>query len=130
MNLITKRYTIMKTKILSTFAVLGFMLIGSGAMAQTTMDDQNMQKDQKAMTPKAMMMKLDQNGDKMISKDETDIEEGAMLADKFDMADTSKDGMISMKELKAYHKNMKKDMMKGMKDEKMKMKKEVDSMDY
>lgn len=120
----------MKTKILSTFAVLGFMLIGSGAMAQTTMDDQNMQKDQKAMTPKAMMMKLDQNGDKMISKDETDIEEGAMLADKFDMADTSKDGMISMKELKAYHKNMKKDMMKGMKDEKMKMKKEVDSMDY
>jgi len=120
----------MKTKILSAFAMLGFMLIGSGAMAQNTMNDQNMNTDQKAMTPKAMMMKLDQNGDKMISKEEADVKEGAMLSEKFDMADTSKDGMISMKELKAYHKNMKKDMKKGMNDEKMKMKKEVDSMDY
>lgn len=60
------------------------------------------------MTPKAMMMKLDQNGDKMISKEEADVKEGAMLSDKFDMADTSKDGMISMAELKAYHKGMKK----------------------
>lgn len=120
----------MKTKILSALAMLGFMLIGSGAMAQDTMDHQNMNTDQKEMSPKTMMMKLDTNGDKMISKEEADVQEGAMLADKFDMCDTSKDGMISMKELKAYHKNMKKDMKKGMMDEKMKMKKEVDTMDY
>ncbi len=120
----------MKTKILSALAVLGFMLIGSGAMAQNTMDDQNMNTGQKEMTPKAMMTKLDQNGDKMISKEEADVEEGAMLTDMFDMVDTSKDGMVSMKELKAHDKMMKKDMKKGMKNEKMKMEKEVDSMDY
>jgi len=117
--------------------MLGFMLICSGAMAQNTMDDQqmdsqNMNSGQKTMTPKAMMTKLDKNGDKMISKDEADVKDGAMLSDKFDMADTSKDGMISMAELKAYHKGMKKgmkkNMKKGMNDEKMKMKKEVDSM--
>lgn len=44
---ITKNIFIMKTKILSAFVMLAFMLIGSGAMAQTTMNDHSMNTDQK-----------------------------------------------------------------------------------
>ncbi len=118
----------MKTTILSTLIIGGFMALGTTAMAQqsTMTKSKDMTSMDQQKVPR-MMKKMDANSDKMVSKDEAKAAKNQMLYKNFDMADTSQDGMIDTSEFMAYQKNMKK--MKGMKDEKMKgMKEETDSM--
>lgn len=121
----------MKTTILSSLCILGGLFLSSEVTAQTmTMDDEMSTSTQTMMSPKKMMKAIDQNDDKMISMGEAESSDYPMLVEKFEDVDTSKDEMIDMKELKAFHKDMQKDMKKGMNDERMEMKQEVDSMDY
>lgn len=115
----------MKTKIFSALIIAGFMGLSTAVMAQDDMKAMQNDSNQK-INPKMMMKKMDKNSDSMISMDEANAAEDKMLSSNFDKADTSKDGMIDMTELKAYHKSMK----KGMKGEKSKMKKDIDSIDY
>lgn len=127
----------MKTTILSTLGIIGFMFLSSEAIAQTTrtttttsgVNEMNASAQQ-MVSPKKMMKAIDQNDDKMISMGEAEASDYPMLAERFEDMDSSGDEMIDMKELKSFHKQMKQEAKDGMKDERMNMEEQIDSMNY